>query len=289
MINFSPGIVSSCVELLGLIRRKNISFAEISQSFGKVGVVSISNVLDCVHSLGWAQTDKNGIAKLSASGDRFMDIEDEAFRLRQAILDYVDAAKPSWLQNASFGRKKLLLYASKDIQQCFLEAELNKGTDPETVKFWDSLSARARGLQRDALIEIGRIGERLTLAFEKNRTGQEPKWIALESNEDGYDVLSVADRTDYKRLSIEVKTSKMKYGAKFYISRNEWEWSVNSLSHVFHLWDISCEIPKLAILSTEDVKTHVSINQGDGIWESVQIPYDAFAGKFKEHSHNECC
>jgi hypothetical protein len=282
MIDISPGIISSGCELLEIIKKTEIAFADISRSFGKIGVSSIDHILNLTQYLDWIRINNKGIAKLSPKGERIINTTGDPLRLRQAIVDYVDVAKPSWLQNAPYGRKKLLLYASKNVYQCFLEAELIVATSEEVVKYWDTLSAMARGIQKDALVEIGRKGEKLSIQYEKNRTGVDPKWIALESNQDGYDILSVNDKDNKQKLSIEVKTTKMKSGAFFYISQNEWNWSLESANHIFHLWDISGNGPRLAILTTSQVRPHISINQGTGEWQNVRLPFEGFFEHFKK-------
>ena len=80
----------------------------------------------------------------------------------EPLFDYIDAARPPWIQNASFGRSRVLSFAGSTIAQVFVEANLAHGTDDDVVAFWDALTARARGQKNDRLTEIGRQGERLT-------------------------------------------------------------------------------------------------------------------------------
>jgi hypothetical protein len=89
------------------------------------------------------------------------------------------------IQNASFGRKKVIAFAGTQIGQVFVEASLADGDDDGVVAFWDAMAVMARGQKNDRLTAVGRQGERLTLAYEKMRTGREPKWIAIDNNEDG--------------------------------------------------------------------------------------------------------
>ena len=63
----------------------------------------------------------------------------------------------------------------------------------------------------------------MTLAHEKDRTGRKPKWVAIDNNEDGYDVFSVVDAEDSRALSIEVKISTMGLAGSFHLTRNEWD------------------------------------------------------------------
>ena len=145
------------------------------------------------------------------------------------------------------------------------------------VEFWDALAARARGQTDDRLLAIGREGERLTINHEKQRTGSEPKWISIENNQDGYDVLSIVDTKDRRQLSIEVKASKLGRAGIIHITRNEWQRALDSQSHVFHIWDLSDATSlELAVVGREHLEDHVPLNRGDGKWESTAVPIKSF-------------
>ena len=55
--------------------------------------------------------------------------------LRQALLDYIDVERPPWVQNATFGRSRVLSFAGNAIAQVFVEAGLAHGTTDEVVDF----------------------------------------------------------------------------------------------------------------------------------------------------------
>jgi hypothetical protein len=148
------------------------------------------------------------------------------------------------------------------------------------VSFWDLLAARARGLHDVRLNEIGRAGERLTLQHEEQRTGRKPQWIALESNADGYDVLSHVSDKDAARLCIEVKASAAGLRGKFYLTRNEWETAATLLQFVMHLWDLSKLTPRLAVVDIAQLAAHIPRDEGEGRWDNVCIPFSSFASVF---------
>ena len=163
----------------------------------------------------------------------------------------------------------------------FVEAGLAYGDDDETVGFWDALAARARGLRDGILTEIGRRGERMTLRYEEARTGVEPKWIALESSSDGYDVLSRVSMSDNRRMTIEVKTSERGIDfASFHLTRNEWDTALASMAHQFHIWSIASSGTQLAALTIDQMKAHVPDDAGIGRWEMLKVPYSAFRASF---------
>lgn len=280
MIAFSPGLAQGCFDLLEMAERRALQFGQIAAEFAKLGGMPASKVVETVQRLDWLRAGDDGIAVLTPGGSRIVDFRGYEPRLRQALLDYIDAVRPSWIQNATFGRARVLAFAGSDIAQVFVEAGLAHGLTDEVVAFWDEMAALARGQKGARLTGIGRDGERLTIAYERVRTGREPKWIAVESNEDGYDILSVAGLDDARLLSIEVKASTLGMCGGFHLTSNEWDRAVFNDIHVFHLWDVSRPDPCLAVLSRADVDPHVPTNRGGGMWESVEIPFEAFSDRF---------
>ena len=282
MTALSPGVAQGCIELLRIVSRYTLSFPQINSSFAHLGSVATAKIIETAQRLSWLRADDNGVAVLTPGGVRLRDISGYEPMLRQALLDYIDVESPPWVQNATFGRARVLAFASSEVAQVFVEADLSHGTDPQVVAFWDSLAARARGQKNSRLTEIGREGERLTIAHEKARTGRIPKWVAIDNNGDGYDVLSVMAAEDSRRLSIEVKASSIGYGGSFHITRNEWECSQEFEHHLFHLWAIKPGTsPALAVVTSTEMKVNMPVNSGSGSWELVEIPFAAFRSHFQ--------
>ena len=282
MIAFSPGVAQGCFELLDIVSRHQLTFPQIRGSFAYLGGLTIEKIVEAVQTLNWLRSNEQGIVALTPTGSRLLSISGYEATLRQALLDYIVIESPPWIQNAIYGRSRVLVFAGNDIAQVFVEAGLVSSTDEGVVAFWDTLAARARGLQRDRLSTIGRQGERLTIAHERARTGRAPKWIAVENNADGYDVLSIVAADDARQLSIEVKTSTMGLAGSFHLSRNEWDRSIEVDNHAFHLWAIpSTDRLLLAVISPQELAVHVPKDTGEGRWEAVQIPLSSFAERFQ--------
>jgi len=180
-----------------------------------------------------------------------------------------------------FGKATLPMPTNTQVGQVFVEAGLADGTDDEVVSFWDAMASMARGQKNDRLSAIGRQGERLTIEHEKGRTGRKPKWVAIDNNEDAYDVLSVVGADDPRSLSIEVKSSTMGLAGRFYLSRNEWERAQETENHAFYLWTMrSNHEPSLAVITPQEMDDHIPIDRGKGDWENVEIPFMAFQQRF---------
>jgi hypothetical protein len=281
VISLSPGLAQGCFELLGITTRNALTFAQIHSSFSQLGSLPSARVVETAQALKWLCANETGIAVLTPSGARLHGLTGYEPMLRQALLDYIDVERPAWVQNATFGRMKVIAFAGNQVGQVFVEAGLADGTDDEVVAFWDAMSAMARGQKNDRLTMIGRQGERLTIAHEEGRTGRKPKWVAIDNNEDGYDVLSIVNVADPRSLSIEVKSSTMGLSGVFHLSRNEWERAQETENHAFHLWDMRANRePFLAVVPPQEMKDHIPCDHGAGSWESVEIPFKVFQARF---------
>ncbi|WP_436304539.1 DUF3883 domain-containing protein [Variovorax sp. LjRoot290] len=266
---------------MAITTRQQLSFTEIKSSFAYLGSLLSQDVVDTAQSLNWLHAGEQGHAELTLRGERLLSTAGYEAQLRQALLDYIDIEHPSWVQNATFGRSRVISFAGTQIAQVFVEAGLADGTDDAVVAFWDALAARARGQRDDKLTQIGRIGERLTIKFETQRTGRLPTWIAIDNNADGYDVLSVVDASDFKRLTIEVKTSTQGASGFAMLTRNEWDMAMESDAHVFHLWSLRDQSkPQLAVVGNESMLAHMPVDQGRGVWDCTKIPFSSFIDAF---------
>ncbi len=285
MIALSPGLAQGCFELLGIASRNALTFSQIHTSFAYLGSLAASKVIETAQGLKWLRSDDRGIATVTPSGSRLLTISGYEPMLRQALLDYIDAECPPWVQNATFGRARVLSFVGNEIAQVFVEAGLTHGTGDDIVAFWDSLAARARGQKSDRLTAIGRQGERLSLVHEEARTGRKPKWVAIDNNDDGYDILSVVAADDARRLSIEVKTSTLGTAGSFHLTRHEWDRSAEVDNHLFHLWAIKpTSDTLLAVITPGEMEDHIPRDVGCGTWEGVEIPFAAFTVRFQAYA-----
>lgn len=280
MLAFSPGLAQGCFELLEIVSRSSLTFPQIHSSFAYFGSLPTAKIVATAQRIGWLRANDEGFASISPSAARLIGLGGYQPMLRQALLDYIDTERPPWVQNATYGRSRVIRFAGRELAQVFVEAGLAHGTDDEIVAFWDSMAALARGQKNGRLSEIGRQGERLSIAHELIRTGRPPKWIAIDNNEDGYDVLSVVGSEDPRPLSIEVKTSTLGVAGAMHVTRNEWERAQNVENHRFHVWSIKANECSLAVLTPEEVQGHIPLNAGLGSWEAVEVPLAAFRDQF---------
>lgn len=277
----SPGVAYGCFELLHLLSQAPMPVTA-ARTLGKLGVVSAKRVTDCSLLLGWTEVNDAGLLAPTLRGQSVSAMPRTEERLRQSLMDLVSATDPPWVQNARFGRRRVLQYAPPEIAQICQEAGLADASTPEVVAFWDALAARARGLHDVRLNETGRDGERLTLRYEEIRTGRAPRWVALDSNEDGYDVLSSLNAENRAPVCIEVKASQLGRHGSFYLTRHEWESAESFLHFQMHLWDLSGLHPRLAVLDIGSVASHLPSDCGAGRWDVTCVPFRAFTDRFDD-------
>jgi hypothetical protein len=277
------GLPAHSFELLEMASGSALPFDEIARSFSRTGGSPTEQVLTTAQTLNWLRASESGLAVPTPEGARLLEVGDYESRLRRALLDYVAIVRPPWLQNATHGRARLLAFAGKSIGQTFVEAQLAEGDGNDVVAFWDELAANARGQKSERLTEIGRMGERLSIDFETKRTGRKPKWIAIENNDDGYDLLSTLSSSDKAQMSIEVKASTSGVAGVMHLTRNEWERTFETDNHRFHLWDVRADQqPRLAILSPDALAPHIPTDAGLGEWQKSTIPFATFAPLFAD-------
>lgn len=207
---------------------------------------------------------------------------DVQLAFRSILRTYIEEVRPIWAYKFPAGREEAFSAMSADEIKCFEEAGLGRGAiGDDVIRWWDQISALFRNPDENELLKIGREGERLTIQYEFNRVGVSPKWVSIESNYAGYDVLSKESNVSNDRRLIEVKATHKNIGdAEFFISRNEWETAVATQPrYCFYIW-LCGEVNKLAIVSTAEMRPHIAANKGAGRWVSISIPYSEFEDRF---------
>jgi hypothetical protein len=202
---------------------------------------------------------------------------------RECISALIIEELPGWAKLITLGRKRFIQKLSteefRDVKSLFRQAQLlNDPATSEDIKWWDHVSGRVR-LEGDRLkLERGRKAEQLTLQFETQRLlrlGIEtlPKWVAIEDNTAGYDVLSY-EIGEFGLLNklIEVK-STIASPLRFFITRNEWNHALEiGDAYIFHIWDLQPVIPILYVKKASDIAPHIPQDNLKGKWTLAEIP-----------------
>ena len=269
---FSVGVLYSIQEFLELVKVTPVKASEFPVFYKSFGVASSNQILKTALSSQWVELDLTDKLNVTPKGEEILNEKEFEERLRIQLYHLTILLKPSWSSVICYGREEAVKYFTSDVYQCFKEAGLLDSFSEDVVKWWDRLGSISRNLNNDYLLEIGRVGERLSIEFEKERTGVEPVWQSIDSSSSGYDLLSIKSANDNTPLMIEVKAStrNSKY-IEFHISKNEWY--IASLSrnrYIFHVWNLKPR-QELYILSINDISQHIPEDKGFGEWESVVI------------------
>ncbi len=275
---FSVGILYSAADLLEFVDAVPVARDTFPLDFPTFKVADSRAVLDLVQRANWVSLALDGELHLTAAGREILKGTSTVDRLRCQLRDIITIEQPAWASLIPRGREEATRYLGGDIRQCFEEANLLDGYTDEIVGWWDGLATAARGKRADQTLEIGRRGEKLSLAHERHRTGREPTWQSVESNLSGYDILSQVSEDDETPLRIEVKASVGRHtAAEVHITRNEWDVASISGSYQFHLWLLAPE-PKLAVVDAQQMAQHIPVDSGKGVWEITRVPFMAFFG-----------
>lgn len=195
------------------------------------------------------------------------------------LYDYVSICRPSWANMIPYGRRETYLFMTNDEKRCFIESGLMEGTEDVVVAWWDRLAQLFRGEHSDQLEDVGRIGERITLQYEKKRTHSIPIWESVDSNRSGYDIMSKKELDSDESILIEVKSSfKRIEEARMIITRNEWDVAscgYNINRYFFYLWLLG-DSKRLAIIPAKEIIKHIPQEMGCGHWKTLEIGFELF-------------
>ncbi len=276
----SPGILHSSRELLNLLQKREVGIDEFFDSLNRIptmGNASREKVLELCQEARWIQLTDSQNFELTEDGEKISQVSDHIISMRMQLQSIIFHTNPAWGKKAQHGRQELLKFVRPEIKQCFQEAGLCEGTGEDVVEWWDKLANASRGYWQEELLARGRVGERLSINFEKKRTGEEPLYIALDTSSPGYDILSVVSSNDMSRLCIEVKSSEQNINqANFHLTRNEYEQAKLIENYQIHLWLLNNNEHRHLILEFGVVEKHCPEDKKSGKWESVKIPFGSF-------------
>ena len=234
---------------------------------------------DAIASLYRARASSTGLdfrggLTLIRKLDPSLDWQLSQAHLRLFVFEWVKMAQPLWLRLVPYGREKLRGALDDDQIQCFRQAGLfDEMPDADALDWWDRLADLKRGSGDAERMKRARHAERLSLEFELGRLKcldirRAPKWVALEDNSLGYDILSYdLDGGLVVTRLVEVKS---RLSDEIYITRNEWENATGAPRRsVIHVWDLPEE--RLREYRVRDVAPHIPLDQGNGAWQDVRI------------------
>ncbi|WP_445478300.1 protein NO VEIN domain-containing protein [Lysinibacillus irui] len=269
-MSFSVGILYSAQSFLELVKDNEISGDDFPNLFKKFVVADSKYILETALECKWVTVQHNNQLKVTKRGEEILFYHESFQRLRVQIAHLIETYRPSWAPLICYGRKEAIKYFSNEVKQCFSEAYLLEGYNREVIEWWDKLAVITKGMNEDVRLELGRRGELLSVEYEHERTGILPVWQSIDSNLSGYDLLSQMSECNNIPLRIEVKTTNSMTNISITITKGEWDVAEKSTEYVFHIWSVFPH-KELYVLTKEDMKKHIPINQGNGRWQEVEV------------------
>ena len=203
-----------------------------------------------------------------------LDWQDSRASLRRFVNECIRLVNPWWMTYMPYGREKVKEMLNGDQLQCFREAGLfEEKPDDEIIEWWDRMASIVRNASDAAKLSRGRLAERLSLSYEESRLheiglNRKPKWVALEDNTLGYDILSY-DRCggDITRKLIEVKST---LSNTVILTRGEWSNGASAPRRtVFHVWQFPDRT--MQEYSFRSIEASIPLDRGTGEWLKVRI------------------
>jgi hypothetical protein len=287
MIRLSVNVLTSIVTLLKRIEMFQFSSVGELRLINQVAQIDNEDLFSLACTCNWAMKDKDSKPLLTERGRKISTLnKNGAYSeyLHIMLFDYILSAHPIWANRIPYGRTEATIFMTKDEKACFFEANLlNELPSSDIVTWWDNLADNLRLEVERHKIDIGRQGEQLTIYYERKRTMEEPKWVAIDSNLAGYDIKSQKSEINNSTLLIEVKTSYEELENAFcYLSVREWTTALTAKDYLFHFWCLSGGRKRIAVVLPSQVDRYVPTNNLSGKWESVKIPFACFKNDFIE-------
>jgi hypothetical protein len=273
----SVGTLYAIQDLFDHLDAYSLAKEEFLSGFQKYGTSTAQEVYQTATQLSWICTAESGQIVPTLIGKEAHKGSDRAAKLRCQLEKIIETTQPPWAALLPKGRSEAIVGFPEEIRQCFEEALLLGAITDDVIAWWSRSAATMRFASQRSLIATGLRGEIKTLRFEELRTKRTPEWQGFESAYAGYDVLSARDVDDPAPLKIEVKASDRSFRyATIYITEHEWITSTNSRgNYCFHIWLFDEAQPRLFIVESSIMSTHVPINQCKGRWRNAAVPLGA--------------
>ncbi len=203
------------------------------------------------------------------------DMFEDAISFYRSCVETIVVRNPIWMKTVSLGRQKFVQKLDRDAVSCFRSARLlDEPPTDETIDWWDRLQSIGRRVADQSRLDQGREAEKLSLMHEEARLrslgiNRSPKWMAVEDNTVGYDILSYdPGLVEPVTRLIEVKSFKGR--GRFFLTRNEWETAKKyGGAYSFHVWDITNK--RLSQKSVAEVNGSVPTDNPGGRWDVAVI------------------
>jgi hypothetical protein len=270
---FRVGLLYITQDFLKYIYDYQIKENDFLSDYSFFNNIPSKDIIKISELCGWIEIKNEEYLTITDKGIAILKQKNYQSKLRHQLKDLIKNSSTSWMPLIKQGRDKLKKYLNPDTVQCFDDANLLDNYNPDIIEWWIEISSYIYDKSEFKNFSIGIYGEKLSLKYEETRVGIKPKWISIDNNNCGYDILSQVSKKDKNQLIIEVKTSRSPWkSAFFYITQNEWLVLSIKKNAVLHLWSVSSKT-KFGLLDIPALKKHIPKNFGKGEWNITKIPF----------------
>lgn len=253
------------------------------------------------NSIEWGLEKKALIVKRGnkiALSSELVDLQDDFsfldFSLK-ILNKHILAKKPYWLAFPDDDYEVFTSIIPNEWKDLFLAANLLDFSSGLTLSWWRNVFEQLDERETHHKKEVGRYGEMLTIAFERERLEKciirdfqtLVLWVSQLSDSFGYDISSVTGNyssiNPRKKIKIEVKStvSTNPRRFRFYISRNEWETAMKEIEdYYFYFWysvdvsNMNAHFPPTVVRARDIVSLAPIDHDRNNIWTEAQIVLD---------------
>jgi hypothetical protein len=150
--------------------------------------------------------------------------------------------------------------------------------------WWGQVFSKFQTYKEGQKIEIGKVAEKLTYDFERNRLQKDGhdsgpafvKWASQITDKYGYDILSIRGTrlkfffNEKNQIQIEVKSSvsSNEKEFRFYVTKNEWNTASKNIdSYYFYCWTSTSKEKESAtgpfIIPADALSSHIPTDNGN--------------------------
>ena len=221
----------------------------------------------------------------------FASLDKDLNHRQTIVLKTIEKFKPKWIQLFKFGLDYVrdLKESDPNLYQCLDECGIfSKDISQESKKFISKIKniVYSDDIHQKNKIELGALGEELSIRYEHNKTGIKPLQKSLWNDKSGYDIESYDSDGNIKR--IEVKASKHN---RAFITWNEWSKALQSrndgVKYEFHFWRIDNNQFSLARIYLDDLDFIPNLHSDGHHFDNYIIDFNAFENRFKSKHFKE--
>ena len=263
---------------------KALSNLKLISKHKEVAINDISEINVC-YKANLVSIDKNNKVSLLESGKNVLECKSKKLSFIKIIENLVYYNQPDWILEIHKGMENAKINLPNNFVTIFDSLGLFDFNDRDVVVWWNKQKTFKQNYEDQKKALQGLNAEFLVMDYEAKRTAHRPKHMSIHDDSLGYDILSTKSKKDSNSLLIEVKSTVLKK-LRFFLTENEYKKFYNNKdSYLIYLIDLSKKEHDLYIINWNNIKSHIPLNKGNGIWKNIEIkPNKKFLDDCKKHN-----